>query len=92
MNPGQGGSQVSTSSAPAPLGQTQQKEFVPTLSLEEEEARLKPGSLKEAVFKGLKALGLKGASVDELMAYCTQQGIKTQWAETAKKSVAQVWS
>jgi hypothetical protein len=74
----------------SPLAQQTQQQPQQPLTLEEEEAKLKPGTLKDAAFRGLKALGVKGASIDELYSYCIEQGIKTEWPASGKQQLQKV--
>ena len=81
-----------TSSPLAQQAQQQQQQQQPQkqFTLEEEEAKLKAGTLKDAAFKGLKALGLKGGSPDEVYNYCMEQGIKTEWPASGKQQLQKV--
>lgn len=57
---------------------------------QEEEARLKPGTTKAAVFAVMKDAGPVGLRLDDIQRLCTEKGLKTQWGENAKKNLASV--
>eukprot|EP00879_Flechtneria_rotunda_P030613 GHRR01033272.1.p1 GENE.GHRR01033272.1~~GHRR01033272.1.p1 ORF type:complete len:288 (+),score=92.63 GHRR01033272.1:79-942(+) len=62
----------------------------PVRTLEEEEARLKPGSLKALAFQVMKQKGPEPVSVEDIIHITTINGTKVNWADNNKKSLAQV--
>ena len=53
------------------------------LTFQEEEKLLKPNTAKSAVFLVLKAVGVEGASAEEIQALSTEKGFKTDWAPSS---------
>lgn len=59
--------------------------------MQEEEARLKPGTTKHAAFMVLKACGgTEGLTTEGIIRQATERGIKTDWPEGGKRNLYHV--
>ncbi len=60
------------------------------LQCQEEEARLRPGTLKAMAFQVLKARGTQPTTVDDIVRITTIDGTRTDWQDSTKKNLGQV--
>lgn len=55
--------------------------------LQEEEARLKPGTVKEAAFRVMKARGTQPTTVEDVIRVSTIDGTRTDWQDKTKRTL-----